>query len=102
MVLRWIASFGAAASILSGAVSALANAPAQGSGLIISEAEGVTVTRGKAKPPARRFPQPDKAPSVVSLDRDYRGLVFGKHRIIRDGRIEYREELLPIRQRDDE
>ncbi|MEM6681521.1 MAG: hypothetical protein AAF607_04695 [Pseudomonadota bacterium] len=73
-------------------------------GLFQSQAAGVTVTRGRSLDEERTFPSETKTPpkTTMSLKQNYRGSVFGKHRVAREGDIVYREQLLPIKQRDDE
>lgn len=72
-------------------------------GLSQTQVDGVTITRGKAYRPARDFPSnAEREKKTVNLSRNFRGTVFGKHKIVRGGQVFYREQLLPIRQRDDE
>ena len=84
--------------------TALANEPERGYGLYQTVVDGVTVTRGRALKPERSFPSDaKKTPTkAMRLSRNYRGTVFGKHRIVRDGQTVYRSQLLPVRQRGDE
>lgn len=68
-------------------------------GLTTQDVLGVSVTRGKPKPlPQRVVSAPSEARSVVSLDRSYRGPVFGQHHILRDGQSMRRRTLRPVRQ----
>lgn len=72
-------------------------------GLFQTQVEGVTITRGRALNPERTFPSKAERPATsVNLSRNYRGTTFGKHRIVREGQILYRDKLLSIQQRDDE
>jgi len=73
-------------------------------GLFQTEVEGVTVTRGRSLDEPRVFPSEERKPprTTMSLKQNFRGSVFGNHRVAREGTIVYREQLLPIRQRDDE
>ncbi|MEO0410864.1 MAG: hypothetical protein AAF221_03360 [Pseudomonadota bacterium] len=72
-------------------------------GLNTAEVNGVFVTRGKAQPlPVRTDVSRPRVSGMVFLDRDYRGSVFGKHRVVRDGKLILRHRLLPVRQRGDE
>lgn len=71
--------------------------PANDYGLYQTQVGDVLVTRGKAFEPERVFPSEVKrTPKTVNLSRDYRGTVFGKHRVIREGVVLYRSALLPI------
>lgn len=80
-----------------------ASTPSLKVGLNTTEAHGVSVTRGKAQElPVRTDIRRAPASRTVSLDRAYRGVVFGQHRIVRDGQLVLRGRLLPVRQRGDE
>lgn len=72
-------------------------------GLSQTQVDGVTITRGRAYRPVRDFPSNvERQRQGVNLSRNYRGTVFGKHKIIRGGKVLYRDQLLPIRQTGDE
>lgn len=72
-------------------------------GLFRTQVEGVTITRGRALNPERTFPSKAERPARgVNLSRNYRGTIFGKHKIVREGQTLYRDKLLSIQQRDDE
>lgn len=72
-------------------------------GLFKTQVEGVTITRGRTLNPERTFPsKAERQATGVNLSRNYRGTTFGKHRIVREGQILYRDKLLSIQQRDDE
>ncbi|MEM7569723.1 MAG: hypothetical protein AAF337_08005 [Pseudomonadota bacterium] len=84
-----------------------ASLPAQASetayGLTTETVKGVQITRGTPKPLPKRVAQnTPRTGGVVRLDRGYRGKIFGKHRIVRDGQLLLRSDLLPVRQRGDE